>query len=183
MSEVAVQQTEIIADVRDWLESFIIRFNLCPFAKRELAKNRVRFTVSSAVSPEQLLTALLEELQLLDSDSEIETTLLIHPDVLQQFEDYNQFLDLADELINQEGYEGIFQVASFHPQYRFAETEDEAEDYSNRSPYPLLHILRESSVASQVASYLDIDRIPDRNIRLLRSLGVAKLQSILQQPS
>jgi len=182
MSEAAMQQNRIVADVRCWLESFIIELNLCPFAKRELVKNRIRFTVSSAVSAEQLLTALLEEMRLLEADPETETTLLIHPDVLQEFEGYNQFLDLADALIDQEGYGGVFQVASFHPQYRFAQTEDEAENYSNRSPYPLLHILRESSVAVQVESYPDIAAIPQKNIELLRKLGVEKLRSLLEKP-
>ena len=176
-----MQQSEIIEDVRSWLESFIIELNLCPFAKRELVKDRVRFSVSLAESAEQLLASLLEELRLLESDSEIETTLLIHPNALQEFTDYNQFLDLVDALIQQEGYSGIFQIASFHPQYRFAETVDEAENYSNRSPYPLLHILRESSVEREVANYPDTSTIPEQNIRLLRKLGVAKLQSLLGQ--
>lgn len=176
-----MQQNEIIEDVRRWLESFIIELNLCPFAKRELVKDRIRFSVSLTESSEQLLVSLLEELQLLESDAEIETTLLVHPNVLQEFDDYNQFLDLADALIVQEGYSGIFQIASFHPQYQFAETVDEAEDYSNRSPYPLLHVLREASVAREVANYPDITTIPQQNVRLLRKLGVAKLQSLLQR--
>ncbi len=176
-----MQKNEIVEDVRRWLESFIIELNLCPFAKRELVKDRIRFSVSSAESSAQLLAILLEELQFLESNAEVETTLLIHPNVLQEFDDYNQFLDLADGLIVQEGYSGIFQIASFHPQYRFAETVDEAENYSNRSPYPLLHILREASVAREVASYPDISAIPQQNIQLLRKLGVAKLRSLLQQ--
>jgi hypothetical protein len=181
MSEAVVQQNEIIEDVRRWLESFIIELNLCPFAKRELVKDRIRFSVSFTESSEQLLVSLLEELQILESDSEVETTLLVHPNVLQDFDDFNQFLDLADALILQEGYSGIFQIASFHPQYKFAETVIEAENYSNRSPYPLLHVLREASVAKEVASYPDITTIPLQNVRLLRRLGVAKLQSLLQK--
>lgn len=181
MSEAVVQQSQIVEDVRRWLESFIIELNLCPFAKRELVKDRIRFAVSLTDSSEQLLVNLLEELQLLESDSAVETTLLIHPNVLQEFDDYNQFLDLADALLAAEGYSGIFQIASFHPQYRFAETEDDAENYSNRSPYPLLHVLREASVAREVASYPDIAMIPKQNIQLLRKLGVAKLQSLLRQ--
>lgn len=176
-----MQQNEIVEDVRRWLESFIIELNLCPFAKRELVKDRIRFSVSLTESSEQLLVSLLEELQLLEGDPEVETTLLVHPNVLQEFDDYNQFLDLADALIAQEGYSGIFQIASFHPQYQFAETADEAENFSNRSPYPLLHVLREASVAREVASYPDITTIPQQNIRLLRKLGVVKLQSLLQQ--
>lgn len=175
-----MQQNEIVQRVRGWLESFIIELNLCPFAKRELVKERIRFSVTLTDSAEQLLASLLEELQFLESDSALETTLLIHPNVLQDFDDYNQFLDLADALLEQEGYSGVFQVASFHPQYAFAETVDEAENYSNRSPYPLLHVLREASVEREIASFPDIDTIPERNIRLLRDLGVTKLRSILQ---
>ena len=175
-----MQKNEIVEDVRRWLESFIIELNLCPFAKRELVKDRIRFSVSLTESSEQLLAVLLEELQLLESNSDVETTLLIHPNVLQKFDDYNQFLDLADALIVQEGFAGIFQIASFHPQYRFAETVDDAENFSNRSPYPLLHVLREASVEREVASYPDIATIPQQNIRLLRKLGVAKLQSLLR---
>jgi hypothetical protein len=181
MSEAVVQQNEIIEDVRRWLESFIIELNLCPFAKRELVKDRIRFSLSLTESSEQLLVSLLEELQILESDSEVETTLLVHPNVLQDFDDFNQFLDLADALILQEGYSGIFQIASFHPQYQFAETVIEAENYSNRSPYPLLHVLREASVTREVARYPDITTIPQQNVRLLRRLGVVKLQALLQQ--
>lgn len=175
-----MQRNEVVQDVRCWLESFIIEYNLCPFAKRELVKEHIRFSVSFAESSEQLLQSLLEEMQLLESDSTIETTLLIHPKVLLDFDDYNQFLDLADALLEQEGYTGVFQIASFHPQYVFAETVDEAENYSNRSPYPLLHLLRETSVGREVANYPDVNSIPERNIRLLRELGVTKLQSILR---
>jgi uncharacterized protein len=179
LAEKVVQQSEVIAAVRRWLESFIIELNLCPFAKRELVKDRVRFSVCLDESAEQLLISLLSEMRLLENDSEIATTLLIHPNVLQDFADYNQFLDLADALIEQEGYIGIFQIASFHPDYQFAETVEEAENYSNRSPYPLLHILREASIEREIANYPDINSIPRRNIELLRELGVTKLQSIL----
>ncbi len=177
-----MQQLEVVESVRHWLETFVIELKLCPFAQRELTNERVRFTVSNTESTEKLLAKLLEELQLLESDPDIETTLLIHPQVLQDFDDYNQFLDLVDGLISQEGYDGVFQVASFHPQYRFDETAiDDAENYSNRSPYPLLHILREASVERAVASYPDIGAVPRRNIELLRELGVEKLQALLSE--
>ncbi|MEX0962841.1 MAG: DUF1415 domain-containing protein [Pseudohongiellaceae bacterium] len=173
---------KIVESVRHWLESFVIELNLCPFAKRELAKGRVRFAVSDTESSERLLETLLEELDFLQSEPDIETTLLIHPEVLQDFYEYNQFLDLVDALLEQEGYAGIFQVASFHPHYQFADTaEGDAENYSNRSPYPILHILREASVEREVDSYPDIDEVPRRNIALLRELGVAKLQTLLEK--
>lgn len=176
-----MNEEKTLHSVRRWLESFVIELNLCPFAKRELVKERVRFSVTEADSPEQLLSDLLEEFRLLEDDSEIETTLLIHPNVLQEFEDYNQFLDLVDALIDQQSLNGIFQVASFHPRYQFADTDSEdVENYSNRSPYPLLHILREASVERQVQNYPDIGDVPRRNIELLRSLGGDKLRAMLR---
>lgn len=175
-----MQHKEVVEDVRHWLTAFVIELNLCPFAKRELIRDRVRFAPSDANSGESLLIHLLAEMRLLETNSEIETTLLIHPEVLQDFDDFNQFLDLVDALIEQEGYTGVFQVASFHPQYQFADTAgDDAENYSNRSPYPILHILREASVARKISVYPDIDAVPKRNIELLRSLGVEKLEAML----
>ena len=175
-----MQPNEIVASVRRWVETFVIELNLCPFAKRELIRERIRFALTGADSTASLLGRLLEEMQLLESEPGIETTLVIHPDVLQDFADYNQFLDLVDALLVQEGYEGVFQVASFHPDYRFADTDaDDAQNYSNRSPYPLLHILREASVARAVANYPDIDQVPQRNIEQLRRLGASRLRAML----
>ena len=172
-------QEDIIEEVRFWLQSFVIELNLCPFAKRELVKDRIRFSCTDVDSIEQLLVILRDELLRLENDLEIETTLLIHPQVLQDFDDYNQFLDLADTLLEQEGFEGVVQIASFHPDYRFADTaKDDAENFSNRSPYPILHLLREASVEREVANYPDVDKIPQRNIELLRSIGAAKLKSL-----
>lgn len=177
-----MHQHEIVKDVRHWLEAFVIELNLCPFAKRELINNRVKFVVSDARSEEQLLADLQQELSHLQEDSEIETTLLIHPHVLQAFDDYNQFLDIVDALLDEEGLLGVYQIASFHPNYRFADTqEDDAENYSNRSPYPILHLLRESSLEQEIARHQDTSLIPERNIRLLRDMGTAKLQALLQQ--
>jgi hypothetical protein len=177
-----MQQHEIVKDVRYWLVAFVIELNLCPFAKRELTNERVKFAVSDASTEEQLLADLQQELSHLQEDNEIETTLLIHPHVLQEFDDYNQFLDIVDALLDEEGLLGVYQIASFHPNYRFADTEfDDAENYSNRSPYPILHLLRESSLEREIARHQDTSLIPERNIQLLRELGAAKLQTLLQQ--
>ena len=173
---------EIVKDVRHWLEAFVIELNLCPFAKRELINDRVKFTVSDASTEEHLLADLQQELSHLGEDSEIETTLLIHPHVLQAFDDYNQFLDIVDALLDEEGFLGVYQIASFHPDYRFAGTEEgDAENYSNRSPYPILHLLRESSLEREIARHQDTSLIPQRNIQLLREMGAAKLKAFLQQ--
>lgn len=170
------------AVVRRWVEDLVVGLNLCPFAGRELVNNRIRFVESAATTEEQLLGTLEAELALLNNDAAIETTLLIHPDVLQDFFDYNQFLDTADRLLEQMELEGVYQVASFHPDYQFADTAaDDAENYTNRSPYPLLHILREASLEKSIDAYPDVEQIPARNIERMNSLGREQLELLMQR--
>ncbi|MEE4249642.1 MAG: DUF1415 domain-containing protein [Alcanivoracaceae bacterium] len=172
---------ETVLSVRHWVKTFVMEMNLCPFAKYEMLNNRVRFVTTTAITEEQLLMSLQEELQLLDNDPSVETTLLIHPNVLQDFYDYNQFLSYADKLILEMGLEGIYQVASFHPDYQFGGTDfDDAENYTNRSPYPLLHIIREASLERAIAEYPDVDQVPARNVALMNSLGRDKLQALFE---
>ena len=145
-------QARIVADVKDWIESFVIAHNLCPFAAQPLRLGRVRFELTTAESEHDLLLCLANELGRLAHDPNIETTLIIHPLALTDFEAYNQFLDLVDALLEQQDLAGVFQVASFHPDYQFAGTEAEApENKTNQSPYPMLHILREESVEQAIA--------------------------------
>ncbi len=172
---------EVIRSVQNWVDSFVVELNLCPFARSVLADSRVRFTVTAAATEEQLLTALQVELELLNRDPSIETTLLIHPGVLHDFYDYNQFLDSADQLLLQLKLEGIYQVASFHPDYQFGGTApDDVENYTNRSPYPVLQLLREAGVERALAGFPDADQIPARNIALMNSLGKEKLDVLTQ---
>ncbi len=167
-------------EVRHWLETIVIGLNLCPFAQRELGRDSIRFAVSEANAEPELLQDLSDELTLLSEDRSIETTLLIHPLVLQDFDHYNQFLSIADELLQEAELEGVFQIASFHPQYRFQNSQqDDAENYSNRSPYPMLHLLREASVENAISTYKNIENVPTRNIELLRTMGVAKIKDLL----
>jgi len=176
-----VNNNDIINSVRHWLEQAVIGLNLCPFAKREFDKDRVRFSMSDASSEEQLLSSLITELELLNKDESIETTLLIHPGVLQNFYDYNDFLDVADGLLIELNLEGIYQIASFHPDYQFAETDyDDVENFTNRSPYPLLHIIREQSLELAIAGYPNADGIPERNITLLKEMGKDKMQTLFK---
>ena len=167
---------EIIAATKQWLEAAVIGLELCPFARPVHTQDLIRYAVSSAGTPEQLLADLLRELEILaEADpSEIETTLLIHPDALPDFLDFNDFLDVADAAIEDLGLDGVIQIASFHPQYQFADTEpDDIENYTNRSPYPILQLLRESSVERAVASYPEeTSRIFERNVETLRRLGL-----------
>jgi hypothetical protein len=172
---------EIITPVEKWVASMVVGMNLCPFAKRELVNDRVRFTVTEAKTEEQLLTALQAELELLINDEAIETTLLIHPEMLRDFYDYNQFLNFVDELLLQMKLEGVIQVASFHPDYQFGGTEpDDSENYTNRSPYPLLHLLRESSIERASTEHPDVSQIPVRNIGLMNETGTDKLQTLIE---
>ncbi len=174
-----MKHDQIIKSVRHWVETVVVGLNLCPFAKKELEADRIRFTVSDAETEADLLIALQTELNILEQDAEIETTLLIHPKVLQDFYDYNEFLDAVDGLLIEMERDGIIQVASFHPHYQFAETEPEdVENYTNRSPYPLLHLIREESLEKAVAGYPDVDQIPKRNIHLLRELGKDKMRAL-----
>ena len=177
----SMEHEEIIGPVRNWVESLVVGLNLCPFAKRELTKNRIRYVVTEAETEEQLLEDLQAELGLLDSDKAIETTLLIHPRVLKEFYDYNQFLSYTDSLLVQMKLNGVYQIASFHPDYQFAGTETgDAENYTNKSPFPMLHLIREKSLERAVANYPDSDQIPDRNIELLNSLGQDRMRALLR---
>jgi uncharacterized protein len=176
-----LEYEKIINPVRHWVENLVVGLNLCPFAKRELVKNRVRFSVTDAETEEQLLVDLQDELELLINDEAVETTLLIHPKVLQDFYDYNQFLSRTDSLLAQMGLVGVYQIASFHPDYQFGGTEpDDVENYTNRSPYPMLHLIREESLEWAIVNYPDSDQIPERNVALLKSLGRDKMQDLLQ---
>jgi len=167
---------EMIAGTREWLVKAVIGLNLCPFAKAVHIKGQVRYVVSDATSEEALLADLLHELEsLYDADPEqVETTLLIHPYVLTDFLDYNQFLDVADAAVSELEMDGEIQVASFHPDYQFAGSgPDDIENFSNRAPYPTLHLLRETSIAKAVAAFPDAASIYERNIETLRRLGHA----------
>jgi hypothetical protein len=163
-----------IADTRRWIERAVVGLNLCPFAKAVVAKGQVRYVLSDAATPEALLETLGEELlRLRDAPAEeVDTTLIVHPRVLQDFLDYNDFLDEADALVESLDLEGVLQVASFHPQYRFAGSEpDDVANCTNRSPWPTLHLLREDSVSRAVAAFPDPDAVVERNIETLEKLG------------
>lgn len=157
-----------------WLEQAVIGLNLCPFAKAAYVKNKVRMIVSTACTEDELLQDLTDELNFLQGTdpAKCETTLLIHPQMLNDFLDYNDFLELADAAVDALELTGEIQIASFHPQYQFAETQPEdIENCSNRSPYPLLHLLREASVEQAVESFPDVKSIPEKNVETLRQLG------------
>lgn len=172
----------IIARTRCWIGRVVVELNLCPFARKPYEGEKVRYVVSTARQTDDLLRDLQRELEHLHATApdEIETTVLIHPAVLNEFLDYNDFLSDVDSALKAWGYEGEFQVASFHPHYQFAGTHpDDAENYTNRSPYPMLHLLREASLTQAIDSYARPDKIPERNIRTLEKLGTEQMQGML----
>ena len=165
---------QVEAGVRRWLERAVIGLNLCPFAKAVYVRDQVRIVASDASTARALLEELGEEMALLrDTPAEqTDTTLLVHPHVLGDFLDYNDFLDDADALVEAMDLDGVLQVASFHPQYQFAGTEPgDVENLTNRAPYPILHLLREASVDRAVAAYAEPEAIIDRNVATVRALG------------
>lgn len=165
---------QVIAATRNWLEKAVIGLNLCPFAKSVHVKKQVRYVVSPATTPEALLETLMDELQLLSDTSpeEVDTTLLIHPFVLQDFADYNEFLDVADAAVEDMQLGGELQVASFHPQYQFADTDiNDIGNYTNRAPYPILHLLREDSIERAVEAFPEASEIFEKNIETMEKLG------------
>ncbi|MFC0174262.1 DUF1415 domain-containing protein [Vibrio comitans] len=166
-----IQQVEKVT--QDWLEQVVIGLNLCPFAHKPNKNKQIKIAVTEATSEEALLEFILLELRELDSKDpkELETTLVVAPHMLEDFMDYNFFLDWVDALLKQEDYEGIYQVASFHPDYCFGGTEPEdAENLTNRSPYPTIHLIREESMERVLKHYPNPEAIPDTNIARVEAL-------------
>ena len=179
-----MQHAAVIAETRAWVDRVVIGLNLCPFAAAVQLRRQIRYVVCDATDETALLVALQGELvRLAGCDPTVtETTLLIHPKVLADFDDYNQFLGDAEALLAGAGFEGVFQLASFHPDYRFAGTASNAVDNStNRSPFAMLHLLREASVARAVAAFPDAATIFESNIRTLRGMGPQRLRELMAQ--
>jgi len=169
-----VSNEDAIAATKLWLERAVIGLNLCPFAKGVQVKNQIRYVVSAAQTSEELLRDLLGEFEVLaeSSAATIDTILLIHPHVLTDFLDYNDFLEVVEAALVEVDLDGELQVASMHPNYQFADTEpDDITNYTNRSPYPTLHLLREASIEQAVAAFPDAAQIFDKNIETMRRLG------------
>lgn len=175
--------SEAINATRHWVEQLVVGLNLCPFAKRELVKDRVRFVEQDSASLEALLETLETELTTLRNDDSIETTLVVVSGQLQDFDDYLDTLSLAEQLVSMMGMVGEFQIASFHPDYQFDGTDvEDAENYTNRAPYPTFHLLREASLEEAIEKYPDTAEIPDNNVALMQSMGVDRIKAMLKQP-
>ena len=172
--------SQTIASARRWVETVVVGLKLCPFANRALEDGQVRFAVTDAENEAELLVALRSELNLMTSDAAVETTLLIHPQTLLDFYDFNDFLQIADDLLTDLALQGIVQIASFHPDYQFGGTApDDVQNYTNRSPNPMLHLIREDSLARAIAAYPDVAHIPERNVALMQSMGSRKVRALL----
>lgn len=175
-------EQQILASTQNWLEKLVIGLNLCPFARYVVDRQQLRYRLVTTGDSEALLDTLVDELKHLDQNATIETTLLIHPNLLQDFEDYLAFLEQVDWLLEDMGYEGVYQIASFHPDYQFAGTSSQdPANHTNRSPYPMLHILREERVSQAIDSHPDIDSVPEANIERLRTLGVEGIKAMLSK--
>ena len=176
----------VIAATRQWIEKAVIGLNLCPFAKAVYVKNQVRYVVSRAQHLDGLLEDLDRELDFLaTADPEaVDTTLLIHPALLSDFPDFNDFLQLAEAAVGDHGLDGVIQLASFHPQFQFADTaSDDIGNFTNRSPFPTLHLLREASIERAVAAFPEAETIYERNIKTLEALGHAGWDALWAPPS
>lgn len=162
-----------------WVKDFIVGFNVCPFAKREVEKESVRVVVLRSKKIDVALEELMAEVQWLDEQAETETTLLVFPTLFNDFHRYLDFVDMAENLMFEQGCEGVYQLATFHPDYCFSGAEpDDVSNYTNRSPYPMLHLLREASVEKAIEFYGDTSDIPNENIEKMETLGRAKLDDM-----
>ena len=179
-------EEEILAATRIWLEKAVIGLNLCPFAKAVYVKNQVRLVVSRARHADDLLEELDRELDLLVATpaEEIDTTLLIHATLFEDFLDFNDFLEVADGVVEEHALEGVIQLASFHPRFQFDGTEpDDISNYTNRAPFAMLHLLREASVEKAVEAFPEAEAIFEENIKTLEKLGHAGWKALGLQSS
>lgn len=175
-----MNSADILNNTRAWLETIVIGMNFCPFARKPFESELVRLTCSAAEKDDDILEVVLEELNRLEdsSSSDLETTLIIFPDIYPDFEAFNSLLYVLNEMLVLEGFEGIFQIASFHPNYQFAGTEKhDVDNYTNRAPYPIIHLLREDSVSEALDKHPDPDNIPMQNIQRLQSLSEQVLKT------
>jgi hypothetical protein len=169
-----------IGETKKWLETIVIARNICPFAKRVFDDRKIHFQLENSTDVATCLENLLEECARLDENENIETTLLIYSKAFVDFDEYLDFVEIAETLLEAEDYEGIYQVASFHPNYCFeGSNENDAANYTNRSPYPMLHLLRESSLEEALQNYANPESIPENNIKLTRELGLQAMQQTL----
>lgn len=173
-------KNEIISATQNWVKQVVVKYNICPFARREVERGSIRYCQAEDSQREEVLQTLLDECRILDLNQDIETTLFILPSGYEGFYDFLDLLDMANDLLVLEGYEGVYQLANFHPDYCFAdELQNAPSNYTNRSPHPTLHIIRESSMEFAIANHPDVDSIPQRNIEFANKKGSAFFADLL----
>ena len=170
-----------VEKTKNWLEKVVIGLNLCPFAKHPFKSDKIRYVVFEKTDLNQLSELLVTELRLLSEADPVnlETTLIIVPKTLNDFEDYLNYVDFSEQLLEEFDFEGLIQIASFHPSYQFNGTKaEDVENYTNRSPYPMLHLLKESSVTWAVDNFPNVEEIPANNIKTMQELGLEKVKAL-----
>lgn len=178
----ASSDQNIIDQTQCWVKNIIIGHNFCPFAKREMERESIRYRVNHSTDLEPALQAMIDECAHLDDNDATETTLLIFPEGFQDFENYLDLVELGEKLIADQDYEGIYQFASFHPDYCFAGAEqNDAANYTNRSPYPMLHLIREASMEQALKHHPEPEKIPERNVEHARELGLEEMKRQLEE--
>ena len=181
MPELELTDDQIKQQTIAWLRSFIIEYNICPFAKHTVNQETIAIDIVQPDNLEQALEIMMSTLVLMDKNAEIETVLLVFSELFSNFDDYLDFVFLAEELLLLSCYEGIYQLATFHPNYCFADIlATDVSNYTNRSPYPMLHILRESSIEKAIDYYGDTHKIPENNIAMMHKLGLDKIMALLK---
>lgn len=176
--------SNIILHTQAWIKTFVVDLHLCPFSTRPFHEDRIKYVATLTSNIEELIQTVIEEgIALIKSaPKEVETTLIIHPSLLVDFNEFLQFIDIMEQYLPEMGWEGILQLAHFHPDYHFEYTSPTAlSNYTNRSPYPTLHLLREESVTRAVESYPDVSLIPERNVAKMEALGIEKIEALGSQ--
>ncbi|MBI3883159.1 MAG: DUF1415 domain-containing protein [Sphingobacteriales bacterium] len=169
----------VINQTKKWITDVIIGCNFCPFAAKEMNRNTVHYQIENGTDETVCLELFLEECIRLDNDKSIETSFLIFPNAYEVFEDYLDLVDLAESILQKHDYEGVYQVASFHPDYQFAGTKlEDVENFTNRSIYPMLHLLREDSITAALEKYAGSGEIPEKNIDFARQKGIAYMKAL-----
>ena len=176
-----LNKTLIMEQTSSWIKNVIVKHNICPFAGREVIRNSIRYSVFESRDLADCLALIVDECRILDRDARLETTFLIYPVTFSYFEEFLDFVDVANALLIDSDYEGVYQLATFHPEYCFAEEPyDDPANFTNRSPYAMLHIIREASLERVLENFPNPERIPQNNIELTRKLGHSQMQALLQ---
>ena len=174
-----IDEQTVITQTKNWIKAIVIGCNFCPFANREFTNDTIRYHVAFSAKRTDAREVLLKELKRLDKDKTIATTLLIFPNAFAEFDAYLQFVSFAENLLQQKGYEGIYQLATFHPLYQFeGSAPNDAANYTNRSIYPMLHLLREHQVRKAIEYYGNADKIPEKNVQFAREKGAVYMKML-----